>query len=272
MNLAAIRAGSMGTLQTTWAGYDFGIDGEEKSWSQYVAWILAAHYAWSGDETPPASLPFSARDLFIESWRPRVPVKEDLSGFHVNLSPSFNRSLADDGNGSGWLGYGPDNDLSALDLAQGKFGETRFNLMSNAAGDSALMLSGPLNPAGTFPRSIAVSFDEARPAREMHFLMASAFAAEDFTPVGEIRVLRAGATGDKIPLVYARNIFATTDERVGAEARIAWTGQAGSGAPIHLWDLAWANPHPNNPIVGFELRSGDSIASPVLFAVTGVDP
>jgi hexosaminidase len=56
--LQAIAHHSLGTLQTTWAGFDSS-EGQLEGWydyRQFIAYVLAAEYAWSGTERHPVDL------------------------------------------------------------------------------------------------------------------------------------------------------------------------------------------------------------------------
>jgi hexosaminidase len=66
---AARKAGSLGLVQTTWAGYfpDESVLGGNEI-RQYSAFILAAEYAWSGRDDPPDALGYKPRAVFQRAY------------------------------------------------------------------------------------------------------------------------------------------------------------------------------------------------------------
>lgn len=268
---ACVNEKATGYLQTTWAGFNFKIDNNEESWPQYWAYILAAHYSWSGDTTPHYDLPFSAKEKFLDAWFGRKPLLHKRAGYTLDLSAVANRKLEDNAAGEGWLGYGPDFDFSALPTGALRAGETVFNLAKNDKGESALILAGRFNPKGQYPEAVELGVEPVK-AAEIHFLMNTAHRGNEKAKVGEIVVGYADGSRASTDLVYGKNIFAYYDTRIGEEARIAWEGQAKGGRAIYAWDLRWKNPHPGRKIASISLRSSGTEASPILFAATLVSP
>ncbi len=268
---AAIKADQKGLLQTTWAGYNFQINDNESSWYQYMMYIYAAHCAWSGDTTPYEQLPWTVRDVFLRTWFARKPLLHPSKGFQIDLSAAANRSFADNDGGSGWLGYGPDYDMAAFPAAQERFDETAFLIKKNAKGDSALLLSGSLNPAGQFPESVELRLDRARQADEMRFLLATAFPGREKIKVGAVTLVYDDGSTASLDLVYGKNIFGCTENRVGREARIAWSAVAKGNGKRYMFSLAWANPNPEKKIAALRLSSAGTEAAPVFLAITGVE-
>lgn len=76
--LAAIKTGAMGSLQTTWAGYESSQANMIRSFEQFSAYVLAADYAWSGRLEMPEDLPYNPhaylRDLYFDLPSPTKPV------------------------------------------------------------------------------------------------------------------------------------------------------------------------------------------------------
>ncbi len=269
--LACINADAEGLLQTTWAGFNFRIDGNQQAWHQYWAYIYAAYYAWSGDTTPHHDLPFTARDVFLDVWTGRKPILEEKKGFLVDMTPFMNRKLADTKGHDGWLGYGPGLDMSSFPMDQEVFGETRFQVRENGEGEAALLLAGKFNPEGRFPESVRVDLEQPRRASELHFLSAAAFRAGEKTRAGTIKIVYTDGKSEEEPLIHGENLFAYTDNRVGPDARIAWEGTTESGKAVKMWDLSWRNPRPKKKIAAIELHSANSEAAPIIMAITGVE-
>ena len=155
--LAADMFGITGYLQTTWAGFNFAIDGNEEAWFQYWVYILAGHYSWSCDETEAEELPFSAAQMFVDLWSERKPITENKYGYIFDISQLYNLRLEDDGKAGGWMGYGSEIDFSSFPANEIFFGGTQFRVRKNSKGNSAVLLAGTLNPKGDYPEEIRLN-------------------------------------------------------------------------------------------------------------------
>jgi len=268
---ACVLGNAEGYLQTTWAGFNFQIDNNEQAWHQYWAYILAAHYSWSGDTTPAQYLLFSAKEKFLDAWFGRKPLLHKRSGHILDLRPVVNRRLADSAQGDGWLGYGPEFDFSSLPAGLLRAGETLFHIRENDDREAAVLLAGRFNPSGEFPEEVVVEFEPIS-AAELHFLMNTAYRTIEKSVVGSLGILYTDGTTASHELVYGKNIFSFYDARIGEDTRVAWEGTSNGGRSIRAWDVRWENPHPGKRIRGVTVRSGATEASPVLFAVTVVSP
>jgi len=270
LSQACVRAGAEGYLQTTWAGFNFKIDNNEEAWHQYWSYILAAEYAWSGSNVPVRDLPFEPEEVFYDLWSERKPVLKSRPGFFLDLRPLANRSLKDNAEGSGWLGYGPEFDFSAFPTGETILAQTQFRVRENARGQAAVLLAGKMNPQGEFPTQVTLKIKPRR-AGELHFLMNTAFKTGEGTEVGEITIEFADGVKDRVNLIYGKNIFALTERQIGKHTRKAWDGKTGSGARIRIWDLLWKNPEPKKKIASITLKSKGTEAAPILLAITGVE-
>lgn len=266
---AAEMNGALGYLQTTWAGFNFAITNNEPVWRQYWSYILAAHYAWSGDATPEENLPFRAHQKLTDLWFDVRPDMRKRSGFFVDLRPFANRRLDDTPARNGWVGFGPDLDFSSIPCGESLFDDIRFNIQKNEKGCAAVLLAGRLNPPGDFPSAIEISHDLVT-VTELHFLMNSAMRAADNTPSGAIVIAYEDGTADRHNLAYGKTIFASDDYRLGRNARIVWQGQTHGGENIRLWDISWKNPKPDLKVCKITVESAGTEAAPVLLAITGV--
>ena len=182
-----------------------------------------------------------------------------------------NRRLDDQDDGSGWLGYGGDLDLSNFLTGRHRFNGVLFDIQVNAEKEAALLMHGKLNPAGAFPEQVTLLPKPFR-AAELHFLMNTAFRTNEKGRVGAIQIGYTDDTEEIVDLVYGKNIFCYYDKRLGADARIAWTGETRNGKTVQVWDLVWTNPDPKKKVDSITLESAGSAAAPILYAVTGVEP
>ena len=71
--LQAIREKALGTLQTTWVGFDVDESVLKRELHQFTAIILAAEYAWSGTKRLPSQLPYDPAKRFEEAYGPPGP-------------------------------------------------------------------------------------------------------------------------------------------------------------------------------------------------------
>ncbi|MDK2972902.1 MAG: hypothetical protein PWP23_2657 [Candidatus Sumerlaeota bacterium] len=268
---ACIDANAYGMLQTTWAGFNFRINGNESQWSQYWAYILAAHYFWSGDATPPEELHFEARKVFLRHWFDEKPLLQPKSGTFLEIASVANRSGID-GQGGGWLDYDGQFDLTDLPAGQSRLGETQFYLADAQQENVCVLLRGLLNPDGEFPDQVDLRLVEPHNASEIHFLIAATYNTQDGRKIGSIEVSFEDNSTVTLDLVYGENIFAMHDVRIGRTSTIAWDGETRSGSAAHLWDLSLDIPDSiNSPCSSIRVKSDNTEAAPVLFAVTLVD-
>ena len=271
MNLAKAcqNFGCLGTLQTTWAGFNFKINGNESCWNQYWAYLLAAEYAWSGQTIPSSELPYDAGQIFMDLWSDRRPVLQDQPGFQVDLKPYYNCRLSDSTDKPGWVGLGTELDLSAFPVQTSMLGETHFCINPNESSESAILMQGRFNPPGTYPQEIRIPWN-GKPARELHLLMTAAFPADDLKHCGELQFIYSDLTESTHPFIYGRNLFAFNDLRPGQESRIAWKATSRCGQPVAVRDVLILNTRPGKPIRDIRITSAHTEASMIIIAITGV--
>ena len=266
--------GVRGYLQTTWAGFNFEVNGAPENWPQYWAYLLAAEHAWGGqtDNRAANGLPeWDAKELFMDTWFGREPIKKAAAGYTLYLAGARNLRIADDGEGPAWMGHGPQFDLSAFKPGLEKLRGRLFDTRESAYGRVAVLLAGALNPAGEWPSSVVLK-DADRdlgPTSELHFLMSATIPELDGTRIGEI-IVKTDAGESVVPLVYGDNMFAPEDYRMGHGTWFAWTGRNGADQPIALWDVVWKSGGKPARVKSIEVRSLGRAAAPVLFGVTGV--
>lgn len=81
---AAIRAGTPGILQTTWAGYESSEAAMVREFDQFAAYALAADYAWSGREEMPNKLPYDPAEVLTRLYfSPPEPVSTVPGDSHM---------------------------------------------------------------------------------------------------------------------------------------------------------------------------------------------
>lgn len=70
--------GSLGFLQTTWAGFNFRMEEQPVHYEQFSAYLLAADYSWSGRNEQHDQLPYEYRSEFWKRWYGGRNIKDYL--------------------------------------------------------------------------------------------------------------------------------------------------------------------------------------------------
>lgn len=253
-----------GLVQTTWTGYYGNVTALRREFPQFAAYVAAACAAWAPG-TPIADLQAPAAERFLSVWPAFPHSAAPAPGFTVDLSPLANAPLRDTPARDGWLGFGPDLDLSAVPGGARRLGETLFSIPENGKG---IAVSGPLLGA-RYPDSVTVPI--GRRARELHLLLTAGWEVGENRRVGVVEVRYADGTVLPVPLLYGWNIRAATDRRVAPAAPVVWEADAPAGARVRLRAFAIRNPLPRKEIAAVRLLSAGTEAAPLLLGLTGVE-
>ncbi len=92
----AVQNHALGTLQTTWAGYDSNERLLDTEYKQFTAYVLAAQAAWTGaasDRALPASPGFNAGDVFARAYRNESAARTQ-KGWRLDLRAASNVRIA----------------------------------------------------------------------------------------------------------------------------------------------------------------------------------
>ncbi len=235
-NQACVDFKSMGYMQTTWAGYEFDVDGKRQFWPQFWAYILAAEYSWNGGKTPVAELPFNAPTVFTDLWNEVKPQLESRQGYVFNLSKVYNRSLSDNEKLAGWLGYGSGMDLSTFPADKKFFGKTQFTIDQNAAGENVILLASPMNPDGDFPQSVQLETGGIS-VSQIDILITATFRTQKDKRIGLILINYDDGSTSSTELKYGENIFAFDEMGIDDNLKIAWHGSTRSGKAVFVNQL-----------------------------------
>ncbi|NSW79763.1 MAG: family 20 glycosylhydrolase [Chthonomonadetes bacterium] len=265
---AAQQAGILGLLQSTWAGFNISEAVLKPAFHQFSAFVLAAEYAWSNGSPPPDQLPYSPEEVFLDLYGRRPLVARPQPGFAVDLSEAMNITAMQSETG-GWLEMGMEHDLRNLPRGEQVLGGVRFHLARDPAKPSAVALASNMLPTRPLPRMVHLPI--GRRAKALYFLHATGWQVEKNRPVGSYRILYSDNTSETIPLEYGVNICAWDDPSPAYFAKVVWRSQTADGTPVALRALRWDNPHPHKTIAGVEFSVTDDTATPILFAITGVN-
>jgi hypothetical protein len=255
---AARRYGAWGLLQTTWAGYHVTQETVDRDARQFVAYVLAAEYAWSGQSPPPQQLAWRAEEVFARAMNPRREETSPRAGVAIDHSKAANVRRAE------WLA-GESSGLSKLDLTERVAGVAFHDT------DAAVVLDGALLPRDvTAAKRVTIKLDA--PAGELAFLHATACPATGGggAEVGAYEVAYADGSKETIPLRYGREIRAWNDVSPTPAAPDGWFGQTPNGVPVALRVLRWTNPKPKERIASITFTTTHAYASPALFGVTAL--
>ena len=254
---------SMGFLQSTWAGYnmDLGIVKGDSA-MQFVAYLLAADYAWNGGTPALQDMKYNPDEAFWSLWDRKPVSQRTRTGWAMDLAASANADLWDWTRllpGAKKVGQNPTKPLSGQVTRQG----TVFQV------GRPVWMSGPLNPDGVWPESLKIPFGN-RKVSEIHWLWGTTNATERKTPVATVVVEYADGETATAPVRYGEQIFAFDDQSTGAYTTIVWDGTNPYGEKVSCRRWIWENPRPGFAIKSVTVTSSQTEAAPVILAATAV--
>lgn len=251
---------SMGMLQSTWAGYSMSLDSVKgQEFRQFVAYLLAAEYAWNGGQPSLDDLGYSPDDAFLYFWNRQPAGMGKSAGFTVDLSGLANALMWE------WT---PETFDAGSAFATFPTGRVRLGGVTYDTG-RPVWLSGALNPAGAWPESVNIPLN-GRKAKTLELLWGTTFTAESGTKVATLTLNYADGTRESVDVTYGDQIFAFTDPRGGGSTTVVWRGTDPFGQTAQTRNAAIANPHPEKAIQSLTLTSAGTQAAPVLLGLTGV--
>ncbi len=273
---SAHRAGAMGMLQTTWAGYHGNRTVLRREPQQVAAYVLAAERVWNaqGGYTLPYLPRYWLRDALAaksDATASTATTNGVRKGFCLDLSSLTNIDLMDNDQMGGWLRMGAGNDLRRAPKGQQRLGGTLFRVSESEShlGGRGIMLGGNYSVTDTFPTSLEIPV--RRRVRALHFLHTCAWQVSPGTKVGTYDIIFTDGTREEVELTYGDNI-AAWDEPAALYAPYAvWHGYTLQGVPVSLQAATWESSNGSKEIDRIVFRSAHPEASPVLLAVTGVE-
>jgi hypothetical protein len=255
---AARVYGAWGVLQTTWAGYHVTQETLDRDARQFIAYVLAAEYAWSDHSPPPQKLPWRAEEVFARAMNPRREETSPRAGVTIDLSKAANVKLGE------WLAGEPAS-LSKLDW------KDRVAGIAFQDADAAIVLDGSLLPRDVkAAKRVTIKLDAT--AAELAFLHATACWGVGGKDVGAYEIRYADGSTESIPLRYGGEIRAWNDTGPTPAAPDGWFGQTPNGTPVALRLLRWVNPHPGRRITSITFATSSPCVSPTLFGITALSP
>lgn len=263
---AAAEAGTLGLLQTTWAGYSLDEESFKREQAQYAAYVLAGEAAWNAERAAALDLT-TAQRRFRECMGLTPLPPRNARGRTVDLSKAFNYATVARTEGD-WFGQGPRNDLSRVPTGNVWLDRAYFAL-GTPPGASVIALHGKLAADAALPSRVRVDLPDLR-CRTLLVLHATNFRAAPGTLVGRYEIELADGSTRSLDLRYGENIRACSDPAPSDQTAIVWTGTTASGAPLALAVLPWSPADIDQPIRRWTMRSAHAGPSVLVFAATAV--
>ena len=165
---------NVGTLQTSWAGYESSEANMLKNLDQFTAFVLAGDYGWSGRTEKINELPYNATQVFGKMYNPRP-------------SPVIPADVLLVGRG---------------DLFE--CGHIKFSRLEDST------LSGISSSSLIASDSLEVSL--AGTAKEVAMALSSELPSDTAEKVGEVTVTYKDGTADKVDIQYGLHVRAADDD------------------------------------------------------------
>lgn len=269
---SAKQYGAVGLLQTTWTGHNGNRGALQQHPEQLYAYVSAAEFAWTAGKPALTDIPYRRGEVFRRCLFPRPAVLHRTPGFLVRLAPACNINLADNNVPGDWLGYGHLHDLRRLLPGRRRFHQILVDLVDPLLNGrrNAVMLRGRYTERDAFPTQVALPLHHR--AQRLFFVHTTAWPVFKGQRVGNYDVVYVDGAVVSVPLVYGVNIHAWDDSTPSTSETQLWADTTLSGVPVSVGLFEWVNPHPHRVIERVVFRSAGTEASPVLLAVTGVNP
>ncbi len=259
---AAQQNGSLGLLQTTWAGYFPDAGTLDSALSQFTAFVLAGDYAWSNRSEAPDALPYDVVAQWSAAYAPQKGGQS--SGAPLDLSAAAQVAPEN------WLGLGAGRDLSAI--FHGPDTVRRFDSVAFQIPAQKLVV---LSKA---PREMApqgalgdLTVEIGARAREIALLHATLWSVPDGVTAAKMSVAYADGSQSSFDFNTGRTIASWQSEAVALNARRGWQGQSPDGTPQGLRVTRWQNPFPAKTIARIRFEAVDGEAGYVLAGLTLVE-
>lgn len=167
-------------LQSTWAGYESTELNMLRESSQFVAYLLAGEYAWSGRSERAKDLPYRADDLFRKLMYAKPAPLSGLRGQSLEWSP----------------------------VGKATIGNYSFAIQK------PIEAFFPLSAAGAKqPHETRLAFSEV-PTQHMTFALSVQSPFDELTEVGQLRLTFKDGTARVFPIRYGQHVRAPKDGRL----------------------------------------------------------
>jgi hexosaminidase len=252
-----------GLLQSTWAGYSLTEKSLRDAPEQFIAYVLAAIYAWNGNAPPPDQLPFDAEWFFYERYRREQLPLQPQSGFLVDLRPIYNLRLSE---------LAPS--LSApLPTGRARLQGYLFQLADSPESPNALMLSSTQAPGepSRYPREVVIPLAQRGQVQTLCLLHTTGWQAERNAEVARYVLEYADGTQAELPLLYGVHVRAWNDAGAAIESPPIWSQPTADGQRVRLRLLRWHNPHPDKAVRALRLSTTHPTAGYMLLGLSAIE-
>ena len=166
---------NVGTLQTTWNGYESSEENMLKDLKQYSALIVAGDYGWSGRSEKVEELPYDPMAVLAKMFNPHQSPLVPSEGLLVGRGDVFS------------------------------CGGIKFSLLT----DTSLAGISPASFQG--PDSVTVELGGV--AKEVALALTCDVQSKDSAKVGSVELTYRDGTVEKIPLLYGLHVRAVSDDQ-----------------------------------------------------------
>ncbi len=258
---------TIGTLQTTWAGYSFGKHSFWEAPNQYAAYLLAAEAAWTGGGENPDAVPFNYRAEFNRAWYGDNLPRTVAPGWVADLGGASNFAV-DAKAGAKWLDYDTGHGALRAKGEAGWLGRFRVSPKTDNGAPRGVLLKAALNPAGAWPSRLVVPVQTT--ATLVHLALAATFSGAPAPEIARMRVSFADGATAEMNLDLGETVFAFEDTRVKPDSPVIWTAPGDARTPLRVIHATlWKNPHPQKIIREIEFVSSERGSGLVVFGVGG---
>jgi len=265
----AEESGCLGILGSSWAL----LKKTDRLVKDLSGLPFSAEYAWTVGRPAMTEVLYDQYELVRQLIDPQ-PEPTSESGLLFDLRPFCNCSF---GGERGWLGFGPESDISALPTGRQRLGGILFDIVEPATngGRSCLIMrgQGPFTSSVAFPRMVTIPLGAKVSA--LHFLNTCGWDVEVHTPVAALTFNYENDEQVKQNVEYGRSLLRWNSPHRLREwpllwnGRTVWRGQTKAGEDIALFDFIWRNPHPDKTVTSVSIEAQGNRAAYILLSVTG---
>ncbi|MBT3378202.1 MAG: family 20 glycosylhydrolase [Lentisphaerae bacterium] len=270
----AFDQGVMGYGGTTW----YSIERIRREVRLLTGIPLTAENTWSPGKPTIDALDYHPPQIFRDLWRTERP-KPAKAYTPIDIGTYANRTFADNEARTGWLGLGPEHDLSLIPTGEQWFTGIPFRVIDPER-KQVVVLAQEGDNGHAFPErawQIPVNLQ----ANTLAFLQTcsrpEAFSRHIYdrrkvNPGKIARYVAYYADGEtaEITLNWNLEISDWNSQLGSAYGQTAWCGTTPRGAAARIEVLLWNNPRPKVPITAIDIVSLKSTVRPIVLAITAV--
>lgn len=267
LSRAAKRDQVMGQLLTLWVGYNSNEDNLKNEKKQFTAMVLGGETAWDDKNTIMEDLPYNAAKVFDQNYECKLPEFTSRNYFTTDIRSYYNVKLADQPRGSGWIGFGPDEDLANAPTGMFTLNGIPFRLADSTHENSAIRVASTMDTEAVYPKEVNLPLNTE--AKSLFFLQTTARFDKTGKKAGSYIVHYSDGTQVEIPLIYGKNITAWNDAKECSEAIATWAAYDENDDTILLRAIEWSNPSPEKIIASIDIVSGGTESGIALLGISG---